>query len=538
MKRNSYYIFLVIVGIVIFVLNCLTAPTLSDDLLYRFVFPYNENEPIELVNSFSDVIRSQVAHYYTVNGRTVVHSTIQLLLWLCNQNFIHVLNAVMFVLLLYLCVYFINNYNQQLLAAVLFCFLLFVVIKSFQSCMLWIVGSINYLWTLVIILSFLLFLRYIKDKPLLSLWVCLSPLALLVGWSHEGISLPLSLTFLLYLFLNRKIVVRHAVFPFIFFFVLGTLCDVLSPALWERADAGLTLKSRLIIGLVNLLTNIRILWFLIILLIATYRYHKDIFTIHIHHWVYAYFMLFLTLCIVIVGGAGNERVGFFTDFIALLLFVSLLLLWPKINSISQSIVMVLCLLMLLIIIPVTYLYYQNMRHTTNIVNQLKDPMISVVSVKQIDENYSGLLNIIRTRYVDEPVIFGFYVYYQAFDPQNRNVRCAAYLYGKDNILFLPSDVVEYMEKDEEFYDEFHEDEHRRLIVKRLSNNQRVHNVTIELTNEVNNLHFYQYLLTYPNNEYKLTNDQFKVIKVANSKYLVLLCPTSNIYRRIAKIRFT
>ena len=105
-------------------------------------------------------------------------------------------------------------------------------------------------------------------------------------------------------------------------------------------------------------------------------------------------------------------------------------------------------------------------------------------------------------------------------------------------MFLPSDVVEYMEKDEEFYDEFHEDEHRRLIVKRLSNNQRVHNVTIELTNEVNNLHFYQYLLTYPNNEYKLTNDQFKVIKVANSKYLVLLCPTSNIYRRIAKIRFT
>ena len=102
-------------------------------------------------------------------------------------------------------------------------------------------------------------------------------------------------------------------------------------------------------------------------------------------------------------------------------------------------------------------------------------------------------------------------------------------------MFLPSDVVEHIENDEEFYDKFQEDEHHRLIIKRLANNQCVHNVTIELTNEINNLHFYQYLLTYPNNEYILTNNQFKVIKVANSKYLVLLSPTSNIYRRIAKI---
>ena len=58
MNRRGYYGFLMVVFAVMVMLNHLTTPTLSDDILYRFVFQYDETAPVQPIENFNDIINS------------------------------------------------------------------------------------------------------------------------------------------------------------------------------------------------------------------------------------------------------------------------------------------------------------------------------------------------------------------------------------------------------------------------------------------------------------------------------------------------
>lgn len=537
MNRRGYYGFLMVVFAVMVMLNHLTTPTLSDDILYRFVFQYDETAPVQPIENFNDIINSQWVHYHIVNGRIVIHSIVQIVLWLMNSHVFHVVNALLFVLLIHICGVCLFTFQREkkffflkgkIEVAFLFFTLFFVVINGFQGAFLWNVGSINYLWTTVVILTFLLYLHHIKDKAFAWKYVLLSPLAFLVGWSHEGIHLALTVTFIYYIIRERN-KGKGMIFLFMLFFIAGSMCCMLSPALWSRVDEGMTLKFRLMIGVLNMLTNIRITWILLLFIIYAWWRQKDILKSEICSKHYVYFALLIALSIVFVCGTNSNRVGFFADLIASLLLVSLLL---KLK-IRKKYIIGICSILLLITVPAAIYYnYRNYEHK-NLTLDASPKEEVIMAVKSFDADASWLSKILRSRYVQEPVEFGYYIYYQAFDADNLNNRCAAALFHLKSVAFLPEDVLQNIHQNSNAYQDFELDEHAQLYIKRLNDDQQVQRIIIKLNDEVEGLWFYQRLLTYPNDEYEV--EQFKTLDIEGKRYLVFTKPTTNIYRRIKEI---
>ena len=83
-------------------LNFLDTQTLSDDLVYRFVFQENERNISHVISNLSDLLESQINHYFCINGRIVVHTIAQAFLSFFPSIVYQTLNSILFSLLLYL----------------------------------------------------------------------------------------------------------------------------------------------------------------------------------------------------------------------------------------------------------------------------------------------------------------------------------------------------------------------------------------------------------------------------------------------------
>ena len=531
-----------IIFVVMMVLNHFTTPTLSDDVLYHFIFQYDESAPVQPIESFSDIITSQWVHYHIINGRIVIHTIIQLILWLMNDHVFHVVNALMFVVLIHLIGGGLKVFN------LLSFLLLFVIMNGFQGEMLWNIGSVNYLWTSVAVLSFLLWMRRIKERPISLKYILLSPLALLVGWTHEGIHFPLSIVFLIYMIIHRKTIYKQAVFPFLLFFMAGSICCMCSPALWSRAgEEGITLQHRLIVGVINFAINIRITWLLLIAIIYGFKFKKALLMQHIRQNKYIYTVLLLTLGVVFVCGTNSDRVGFFADLWASILLVGLLMEYGLARK-AKYVIPALGIILTMFIIPAIYYSYENYERVAPLSfpqgGKTKPSPLgdregalegALLAVRGFDADASWLARMLHSRYVQEPVEFGYYIYYQAFDADNLNNRCFAALHHLKRVAFLPEDVLRKIHEDSNAYQDYELDEHGQLYIKRLADDQQVKHIVMKLNEEVEGLWFYQRLLTYPNDEYEVNEEQFKTLEIEGKKYLVFTKPTTNIYRRIKEI---
>ncbi len=527
-----------IIFVVMVVLNHFTTPTLSDDVLYHFIFQYDESAPVQPIESFSDIITSQWVHYHIINGRIVIHTIIQLILWLMNDHVFHVVNALMFVVLIHLIGGGLKVFN------LLSFLLLFVIMNGFQGEMLWNIGSVNYLWTSVAVLSFLLWMRRIKERPISLKYILLSPLALLVGCTHEGIHFPLSIVFLIYMIIHRKTIYKQAVFPFLLFFMAGSICCMCSPALWSRAgEEGITLQHRLIVGVINFAINIRITWLLLIAIIYGFKFKKALLMQHIRQNKYIYTVLLLTLGVVFVCGTNSDRVGFFADLWASILLVGLLMEYGLARK-AKYVIPALGIILTMFIIPAIYYSYENYERVAPLSSPqggktkpspLGEREGALLAVRGFDADASWLARMLHSRYVQEPVEFGYYIYYQAFDADNLNNRCFAALHHLKRVAFLPEDVLRKIHEDSNAYQDYELDEHGQLYIKRLADDQQVKHIVMKLNEEVEGLWFYQRLLTYPNDEYEVNEEQFKTLEIEGKKYLVFTKPTTNIYRRIKEI---
>ena len=58
-QQKPYYLFLTLLGVAMLCLNLLDAPTLSDDMIYRFMWQADDSAPVEPIRSLGDLFRSQ-----------------------------------------------------------------------------------------------------------------------------------------------------------------------------------------------------------------------------------------------------------------------------------------------------------------------------------------------------------------------------------------------------------------------------------------------------------------------------------------------
>lgn len=271
--QRGYSAVLVVAGLLYLLLEHNTTPTLLDDVVYRFQFTATGGLPPEPIQNLGDVLRSQYWHYLTINGRAPAHVLAQTFLTLVPGQVLNVLNALLFMLLIDGGVRLIAPPKQGRVAcAALLGGTIFVLLRGFQGALLWQLGTLNYLWPIVLHLFFLLLLRKrLQQAPTLGSTIVLLPVALLAGWTHEALSLPVSLGLVTWLIVNGQGKQRQHLAPAIAAYIIGTALCLASPGIWHRAGDAPTFASRLINGCVAIATNVRILWALMLTLLILWR---------------------------------------------------------------------------------------------------------------------------------------------------------------------------------------------------------------------------------------------------------------------------
>ena len=137
--------FLVMLG-----LNCMT-PWVADDWVYMLNLVTKE-----LLHGVGDIVESMAIHATNVNGRLLAHGLVQLTL-LFPRLLFDIVNSAMYCLLMFLCYRLCRRDREEnllLMAAVSMGF--FVFLPAFGQICLWQVGSVNYLWAMVLGIGFLL----------------------------------------------------------------------------------------------------------------------------------------------------------------------------------------------------------------------------------------------------------------------------------------------------------------------------------------------------------------------------------------------
>lgn len=240
--------FLLIIGSLFYLMNMYT-PICGDDYLYSFYLTpvaaksFFEGASIgfeQKISSFTDVIFSQYNHYFYVNGRTIPHILEQSFAGLWGENCFNLINVFAFLLLNMLVIWISGKRNLTKfgywVAAVFFIwFLLPCPVDLF----LLMSGALNYTWSAVLCLAFLLVHNKVRQMEKVNWGVAflLFLLGVISGWTHESLVIGISgALFIIYCVQYNKRKPKSPEIALVAGFWLGTLLLCLSPAARGRAS--------------------------------------------------------------------------------------------------------------------------------------------------------------------------------------------------------------------------------------------------------------------------------------------------------------
>lgn len=217
MKKKGLIV-LLLIFILMFILNIFT-PLLSDDYFSAFVWPQRVRlndityEAVRRKSSLEDIFRGLIGYYNTWGGRVPGGFPVNFFVWQ-GKEFFNPINAFMMPALVAE-IYWLSHegkvsldFNPSYLIWIFFALWAFNV--SFIDTCLWLAGSSNYLWMLVIVLAFLIpYIRSYFDANAFNnhntkLAIGIFFLGLLAGWSHETTNCWIVLMLLYLLYVSRK----------------------------------------------------------------------------------------------------------------------------------------------------------------------------------------------------------------------------------------------------------------------------------------------------------------------------------------------
>ena len=202
-----------------YILSTLT-PLMSDDYFSAFLWSgkvrlndVSSHEAIRRVSSFKDIYTCVKGYYFTWGGRVPGSTLVPFFIWQGKECF-NPCNAALFTLLVAE-IYWLSHegkisfdFNSSYLIWIFFA--LWAFNASFVDTCLWLAGSCNYLWMLVIVLAFLIpYIRsyfdvnaYNNQNTKLAIGIFF--LGVLSGWSHETTNCWIVLMLLYLLNESRK----------------------------------------------------------------------------------------------------------------------------------------------------------------------------------------------------------------------------------------------------------------------------------------------------------------------------------------------
>lgn len=202
-RDKIFFIGIVIISFVTFYIYNVLTPLMSDDLLFDK----------SLYHSVADIFIQEYQQYMTWNGRSVLQIILKVFSILPKSVF-NVFNSICHVFTMLLVYWNIRGRKTyDCFLYILINLLVWFFAVDFSQTMLWLGGACNYLWGVMIILSFITAYRYlmekaeVKNKLIISIGMFM--LGILAGWGNENTSGGAILIVLLftaiYYFENRRL---------------------------------------------------------------------------------------------------------------------------------------------------------------------------------------------------------------------------------------------------------------------------------------------------------------------------------------------
>lgn len=348
-------------------------PFVMDDALYAHIYPahpIDNGNPHYLdvnaeIHSFGDVLESQWNHYFTKNGRGLTHVVVQSFCGILGKPTYNICATFMFALFCllwgFICCPRIDK-SKIILGAFVLPLVLFFLLIPEPTC-LWngIAYGVNYLWSSVWCLLFALIVmsRAEKKNPSWALCVIGSLVAMLAGWSHEGLVIPFGAVFLWYICKKKWNLTKEQWIMFSCFGIAAMLL-IFAPSNFIRAGgmneaewAGGSLMLRL-----RAFTFARGMYAFVACGILLLCLNKQRFIDYVKDnqcWIFGWSM---ALAFIVLVGALNARSTFGLEFFSIILLCRLLGYFDWVRAKIKGIIYSSFVLLLLGGISVLYWQYQ------------------------------------------------------------------------------------------------------------------------------------------------------------------------------------
>lgn len=269
--KNSTKIILFLIFLSMLLLNFLT-PYIADDINYKYIWGTNNR-----VHNLLDIAVSQYNHYLTWGGRSVAHSIAQFFLifpkWLFN-----IMNALCYTTIIYLIYNLATNKKHRFLL-ILIHLLIYFIVPYFGEDFLWLIGSCNYAWTLLIMLLFLSTYEKNNKKDNTIRIILMFLFGIISGWTNENTAIGVFTIVLLLIIeekLNKEKIQKWKISGLVGN-LIGIIILILAPGNYVRksitesnSNFFITILKRFIDCTISLFNNA---WPLLILLLILYSYY-------------------------------------------------------------------------------------------------------------------------------------------------------------------------------------------------------------------------------------------------------------------------
>ena len=522
MRRISSFslvIFFAVLYFVILLMNIWTPETLQDDIIYKYIILNGDKVDTSLmINNLKDVFVSQYYHYIWHNGRLMPHLLLQIFDGLIGKSLFNVFNATVFCLLIYYVNKLAGNVVDLLGCSLSFA-LVFLLSPLFKETSLWFTGSFNYLWAIVAgLFYFAVFINLEEKKVSLKYWL-LGIGAIFLGWTNEGIVIPISVSLGIYFLLHFKRILHSAALPWILGFWIGTILTVFSPSTLNKAHetvAGGGLTGRIITVAVTL-SQLRIFWIwvtgIIISSFASLQKTKTYFrkyTLICNATVFSLLVFFLADC-------HYPRVRYGMEVFSLIAVLALLreYQWRRIKTLVTVVSLIISFGVSL---PVLGQCRKNYLNYQDCLSQLKSP-----SQKLIILPHDDIPDCYNNYVLRHAVFCKRDVWYFAADKQNLEGA----LYKKDYVQYLPEELYHDIQKHPSKYLSPSTIDHCGLYaceVSRMGNYRVEYKLRPTQSSEVPFylLPFYHHIERYSSNVDTPRNQAF--VFVGKRLYLVMTAP--------------
>lgn len=318
--RFSNLCFYTLVGALFYCLSKYT-PLMADDFSFAYVYSMDGANINKHITSLWDIFESQYYHYFVSNGRTPVQFVEQLFAGLLGRNLFNFFNTCIFIVWLYNCQQLIGLKKKRYVGLLLFLLFWFLLPVPGET-MLWMSGSVCYLWASAFVILFLRGLEKMQTIQISRLgYPFLFLLSLLAGWVHEGLTVAVS-AYLFFYYLYHRDQVKSGVVPMLLGFWVGTLLVFASPGIWQRGMSSLDI-SHLLMSRIRFMMYLKAFWLLFASCLLFLYFQRDRFKIFVQDNQQLIGLVLFSLGFGCLIGLQSIRQLFFVEMFSILVLTKL-----------------------------------------------------------------------------------------------------------------------------------------------------------------------------------------------------------------------